>query len=380
MPAEGPASRSTCPSASLRCHPPEPVHPGGVTDSRHSILGATAPVTPSGPGRAASMELGPEWFGLDAFDVRGWERCWSTPGGAVHRTCSAASTYSGALGRPPVAGRSGGSLAMRRGVRCQANDRPDRGFAGGLAAVARTWLGPGRVCLVEDPGGEPAPADARPGRAPRIVPIPVDEMGCGSRACHRGPMSSSSLRAGSTRPAAASACRGASACCAGRPASALSSSRMTARANCVMTGLRCRAPGPRTRWPGGLLSTFSKVLFPGLRTGYMVVPERHRGPLLARSRRAPGRRPRSSSAPWRCSSRVARSTAMSGDCGLPSRRDATPSRAAWRERRRWRARDPPCARGRPLVVPSVTSAGPRPRSRRRSRPRDPHANRCPRTG
>ena len=150
------------------------------------------PVTPSGPPFAAPIELGPEWFGLDVLDRRAWERAlvdaWretsTEPAGAI-------ATYSGALGDERLRAALADHLAVRRGVRC----RPDMiaitaGSSAVLAAVARVWLGPGRVCVVEDPGGGQLRRSLGSAGA-EIVPVPVDKAGSWWIACHRGPMSCS---------------------------------------------------------------------------------------------------------------------------------------------------------------------------------------------
>ena len=70
--------------------------------------------------------------------------------------------------------------------------------------------------------------------------MPVDDdRDPGRRAAGRGRCRLPRRPAGSTRPAAVSACRDGSRCCAGRPGSGRSSSRTTARASSVTTARRC---------------------------------------------------------------------------------------------------------------------------------------------
>lgn len=241
------------------------------------------PVTPPGSGVAAPTELGPEWFGLDTFDVRGWERllvrAWRE---LSSEPDSAATTYAGPLGDARLRAALADHLAVRRGVRCRAEAiAVTAGSTAAIAAVARTWLGPGRTCVVEDPGGEQLRRTLA-GAGARIVPVPVDANGIRIEAL----------------PATADIVfitpswqypSGGSLSLSRR----LALLRWAGHVGAIVVEDDCEselryegAPLPALQGlaPDGrviYVSTFSKVLFPGLRTGYMVVPDRHRGPLLA---------------------------------------------------------------------------------------------------
>jgi GntR family transcriptional regulator/MocR family aminotransferase len=124
-------------------------HPSGSEDaSRYPAFNPwapAAPVTPPRPATAAAVELGPEWFGLDVFDVRGWERllvrAWRELAGEPD---SAATTYAGPLGDMRLRAALADHLAVRRGVRCHADGiAVTAGSMAIFAAVARVWPGPG---------------------------------------------------------------------------------------------------------------------------------------------------------------------------------------------------------------------------------------------
>ncbi len=265
----------------------------GGTTGRHRAPAATlpvpnawapgAPVTMEDPIPALPIDLGPEGFSLDGVDVRSWERrlvrAWrelaaEPAGGAV--------SYFGGLGDDVLRRALAQWLAVHRGVRA----RPDQvvvtaGATAAFAAVARTWLGPGRRCVVEDPGGEQLRRSLASAGA-EVVAVPVDAGGIDpaalpDRADVLFVTPSWQYPAGGRLPLA-------------RRLALLAWAR---RARCVIVEDDCESelryegdPLPTLQGLGEdgrvvYVNTFSKVLFPGLRTGYVVVPDQHRGHLLA---------------------------------------------------------------------------------------------------
>ena len=166
-----------------------------AADSRSPPLNPWAPsgsVTPARQTPAASVELGPEWFGLDSFDVRGWERllvrAWRELAAEIDST---ATTYAGSLGDPRLRTVLADHLAVRRGVRCDANSiAVTAGSMATFSAIARMWLGPGRVCVVEDPAGAQI-RHALLGPAPGRCRFRSTSEDFASRRCRDEPMSSS---------------------------------------------------------------------------------------------------------------------------------------------------------------------------------------------
>lgn len=241
------------------------------------------PVTSPEAAVAAPTELGPEWFGLDTFDRRSWERllvqAWRE---LSSEPDSLATTYAGPLGDERLRTALADHLAVRRGVRCRADTIAlSAGATAAIAAVARTWLGPGRTCVVEDPGGGQLRRTLA-GSGARIVPVPVDHNGI--RVEDLPPAADAVFVTPSWQYPA-----GGSLSLPRR----LALLRWAARVGAIVVEDDCEselrydgAPLPSLQGlaPDGRViyaSTFSKVLFPGLRTGYLVVPDRHRGPLLA---------------------------------------------------------------------------------------------------
>ncbi len=242
-----------------------------------------APVTSPAPGVSAPIELGPEWFGLDTVDRKRWERllvrAWRE---LVGEPDSPAATYAGPLGDERLRSALADHLAVRRGVRC----RPEAivvtaGSTAAFGAIARTWLGPGRICVMEDPGGEQL-RRALGGSGATIVPVPVDTQGIRvealpSRADVVFVTPSWQYPAGGSLSLPRR----------------LALLRWADETGAIVVEDDCES---ELRYEGqplpslqGLaldgrviyVSTFSKVLFPGLRTGYVVIPDVHRGPLLA---------------------------------------------------------------------------------------------------
>jgi GntR family transcriptional regulator/MocR family aminotransferase len=244
---------------------------------------AASPITPPDRAIAAPVELGPEWFGLQVFDRRRWERlivrAWrelsNEPDGGV-------ASYAGPPGDTRLRAALADHLAVRRGVRCRADDvAVTAGSTAAFAAIARTWLGPGRVCVVEDPGGGQL-RRALGGAGARIVPVPVDDRGIRvdrlpDRATVAFVTPSWQYPAGGSLslPRRLALLRWAS-----------DVGAIIVEDDCEselrydgtpMPSLQGLAADGRVIYVG----TFSKVLYPGLRTGYMVLSSPHRGPLLA---------------------------------------------------------------------------------------------------
>jgi GntR family transcriptional regulator/MocR family aminotransferase len=229
------------------------------------------------------LDLGPESFSLAGLDVPGWGRrlasAWrelaSEPdGGAV--------SYFGALGDPVLRTAIARQLGVARGVRAAPESiAVTAGATAALAAVARVWLGPGRTCVVENPGGEQLRrAMASAGGSLVAVPVDTDGLIVDALPDHADVAlvtPSWQYPNGGRMPL-------------GRRLALLDWARRT---GCVIVEDDCegelRHDGPPLPALQGLaedgrvvyVNTFSKVVFPGLRTGYLVVPNVHRTLLLA---------------------------------------------------------------------------------------------------
>ncbi len=243
----------------------------------------TAPVTMEGQVPDDPLDLGPEGFTLHGFDGRSWERylvsAWrelsaEPNGGAV--------SYFGGLGDPVLRDALARYLTLQRGVPARADQVAiSAGATAAFSAIARTWLGPGRRCVIEDPGGAQLRRSLASSGA-ELIPAPVDSAGLDpaglpDRADVLFVTPSWQYPAGGRLPLA-------------RRLALLEWAR---RARCVIIEDDCESelryqgePLPTLHGLGEIgrvvyVNTFSKVLFPGLRTGYVVVPDQHRGPLLA---------------------------------------------------------------------------------------------------
>ncbi|MEO8570892.1 MAG: PLP-dependent aminotransferase family protein, partial [Chloroflexota bacterium] len=143
------------------------------------------------------------------------------------------------------------------------------------------WLGPASVCVVEDPGGGQL-RRALGSAGARIVPVPVD---AGGILVDRLPRQAAIafVTPSWQYPAGGSLSLP-------RRVALL---RWAAEVGAIIVEDDCESelrhdgepmPSLQGMAPDGrviYVGTFSKVLYPGLRTGYMVVPQRHHGPLLA---------------------------------------------------------------------------------------------------
>lgn len=231
----------------------------------------------------ASLDLSTAGASFDRFPTDLWERtlkqAWRE---LTDEPASPALTYRGPGGDPRLRAALAELLGATRAVRCDPEDvLIASGSQGAIGAIARLWLAPGRRFVAEDPG---APHLWRTllASGARMIAVPVDGEGLVVDALPEAAevvlvTPSWQYPAGGTLPIAR---RMALLDWAHRSGAVIveddcdSELRYSGHPLASLQGLDDEG---RVIYTG----TFSKVLFPGLRTGFAVVPRRLRSPLLA---------------------------------------------------------------------------------------------------
>ncbi|HEY6925801.1 MAG TPA: PLP-dependent aminotransferase family protein, partial [Steroidobacteraceae bacterium] len=236
------------------------------------------PQTAPNPTLAAPLPFQMGMPALDAFPRRVWSRLATR---LARELPLSSMMYPAPLGHPPLREAIAAYLAVARGIQCSAHSIVvTAGYQGALGLITRVLLRPGDDVWVEDPG-YPHARDALTTAGAHLVGIPVDEHGMDvSAGVSRSPRARLAVVTPSHQ-----APLGVALDLARRRALLAWASKADAWIieddydgefrydSLPLPALKSLDEDDRVLYAG----TFSKVLFPGLRLGYIVLPE----PLVA---------------------------------------------------------------------------------------------------
>ncbi len=274
--------------------PPAPA-PAPVTPSRRGAAMAAAPAMPGAAGVPAGGAPRPFQPGLPALDALPTELWAQLLTRRARRSLPDLLAYQDSPGYRPLREAIAAYLGASRGVRCTAAQvLVVAGGQGGLDLAARVLLDPGDAAWVEDPGYLRA-RGALLAAGARLVPVPIDGQGLDVAAGQeRAPDARLAYVTPSHQfplgPAMGLARRLALLEWAARTGAWIVEDdydgefRYAGRPLPALQGLR---PDGRVVYVG----TFSKVLFPALRLGYLVVPPALVAPFVAARRFVDGHPP-----------------------------------------------------------------------------------------
>jgi GntR family transcriptional regulator / MocR family aminotransferase len=240
-----------------------------TADARKNLRNTSVAAAGSSPG---SFQMGLP--ALDAFPRSVWSRL------AVKRArnlSSDAMTYQNPFGYEPLREAIASYLALARGISCSSEKIIiTAGFQGAMGLITRTLLAPGDEVWVEDPG-YPHARRALTAAGASLVPVPVDSQGMDVAA---GIVKSPRARLAVVTPSH-QAPLGVALDLPRRLSLLAWADKVDARIveddydgefrynSKPLPALKSLDRSDRVLYVG----TFSKVLFPGLRLGYMVLPD-----------------------------------------------------------------------------------------------------------